>query len=455
MIITALEALGLVAALTAFVLVRGSRRLPGMLRTAALGLLAMLALGHLANVLETLGQTWADTLADQLSILTPLLWGLFLLENGRGYLSARLRASDEQLRFFLDAVPTSVAWLDADTQLLGFSQAWAQALPKSRTGAALGAVLPTQLPELERAVRQCLTGEAQRVQSQPEETTQSQDGSERHFCWSICRWSHPDRPAPGALLLLQEVTAAHEAEAKRQAAADELGRNQRLAHVGQIAAGAAHDFNNFLQVIEAAVFELDADARQTEIMRNVRSALDSARELTRSMLRVGAEPAKLSEAVDLVALVREMTRPLGYALGRRHRLEVTFPKLAQLPVKGRAARLQQALLNLAINARDAMPNGGAIEIILSAEGGEAVVCVRDFGVGMSASDRQRLFQPFFTTKGANGSGLGLNVVQAVVTEHGGKIEVDSAAGQGATFTLRFPLLSRSTASASQPAARLQ
>lgn len=442
MIITALETLGLLAALAAFVLTRGSPRLPGMLRTAALGLTSLLALGHLANVLETQGMIWADTIADQLSILTPLLWGLFLLENGRGYLSERLRASDEQLRFFLDAVPTSVAWLDADTQLLGFSQAWAQALPKSKTGSRLETALPAKLPELELAVRRCLAGEAERVQSQPEEAIRAADGSERHFCWSICRWRHPDRKAPGALLLLQEVTAAHEAEAKRQASAEELARNQRLAHVGQIAAGAAHDFNNFLQVIEAAVFELDTDAKQSEVMRNVRGALDNARELTRSMLRVGAEPAKAGETVDLVALVRDMTRPLGYALGRRHRLEVTFPKLTQLPIKGRGARLQQALLNLAINARDASPNGGAIEIILAAEGSEAVVQVRDFGVGLSQSDRQRLFQPFFTTKGANGSGLGLNVVQAVVSEHAGKIEVDSVAGQGATFTLRLPLLSR-------------
>ena len=442
MIITVLETLGLVAALAAFVLTRGSPRLPGMLRTAALGLIGLLALGHLANVFESQGMVWADTIADQLSILTPLLWGLFLLENGRGYLTERLRASDEQLRFFLDAVPTSVAWLDADTQLLGFSQAWAQALPASKTSARLETVLPARLPELERAVRQCLAGEAERLQSEPEETTRAADGSERHFCWSICRWRHPDRKAPGALLLLQEVTAAHEAEAKRQASAEELARNQRLAHVGQIAAGAAHDFNNFLQVIEAAVFELDTDARQGEVMRNVRGALDNARELTRSMLRVGAEPANAGETVDLVALVREMTRPLGYALGRRHRLEVTFPQVTRLAVKGRGARLQQALLNLAINARDASPNGGAIEIILAAEGSEAVVQVRDFGVGLSASDRQRLFQPFFTTKGANGSGLGLNVVKAVVSEHAGKIEVDSVSGQGATFTLRLPLLSQ-------------
>jgi signal transduction histidine kinase len=442
MIIAVLETLGLVAALAAFVLTRGSARLPGMLRTAALGLISLLALGHLANVLETQGMIWADTIADQLSILTPLLWGLFLLENGRGYLSERLRASDEQLRFFLDAVPTSVAWIDADTQLLGFSQAWAEALPESKTGARLESALPMKLPELARAVQQCLAGEVERQQSQPEETIRAADGSERHFCWSICRWRHPDRKAPGALLLLQEVTAAHEAEASRQASAEELARNQRLAHVGQIAAGAAHDFNNFLQVIEAAVFELDTDAKQAEVMRNVRGALDNARELTRSMLRVGAEPAKAGETVDLVALVRDMTRPLGYALGRRHRLEVTFPKVTQLAIKGRAARLQQALLNLTINARDASPNGGAIEIILAAEANEAVVQVRDFGVGLSPSDRQRLFQPFFTTKGANGSGLGLNVVQAVVSEHAGKIEVDSVAGQGATFTLRLPLLSR-------------
>ncbi|HET7542344.1 MAG TPA: ATP-binding protein [Polyangiaceae bacterium] len=458
MIIAILEVLGLVASFGTIVLVaRAPAVSPGasstLLKRALLGLVGLLAFGHLANVLEACGLQWADTIADQFSTLVPFVWGLFLLESGRVYLSARLRASDEQVRFFLEAVPAAVAWIDAGQNVLGFSRAWATALSGSRSGVALMTLLPVRLPRLLHALEDTLREGSESEPAFAEEDGEDERGRRRHFRWSIRRWVHPDCPAPGALLLFEEVTFEHEAEAERLAAADGLARIQRLAHVGQMAAGAAHDFNNFLQIIYAATAELEGDARHAEAFKNVQSALGAAAELTRGLLRFGQEPTTGSAKVDLVTLLREFERPLGYALGRRHRLEVKLPRVAQVQIEGRPSRIQQALLNLAINARDAMPNGGAIEVALAVESGLATLSVHDSGVGIPPSLRERLFTPFFTTKGGQGSGLGLNVVKTVVEEHRGQIAVASEPNQGTTFSLRLPLFETRAPAPTQGAAK--
>jgi signal transduction histidine kinase len=407
-------------------------------RSALVALLVLLAIGHLANVLETLGQVWADTLADQFSIMVPFLWGLLLLESGRGYLSERLAASDEQVRFFLESVPASVAWLDAEAKLLGFSQAWFRALPRSAPGKRLSESLDVPLPELESAVLSSARSGEGRGEAPVSETSRSSSGRVRHYRWCVRSWSHPDRREPGVLVLLEDVTGEVEAEVERETAAEELARVQRLAHVGQMAAGAAHDFNNFLQVIHGAVGELEGDPSLEPVLDNVRRALDAAQEMTRSMLRFGREQ-RSREPIDLAGLLRDIRKPLSYALGRRHRVELFVPDAGPVTIDGRLPRLQQAVLNLAVNARDAMPNGGVIRIGLEVQGEAAVLSVRDDGMGMTETVRRQLFTPFFTTKGRSGSGLGLHVVQSVVEEQHGQISVESAPERGSTFRLRLPL----------------
>jgi two-component system, cell cycle sensor histidine kinase and response regulator CckA len=439
-VISLLEACGLVASLATLLIVTRVLSDVGRVRRSALiTLVGLLSLGHLANVLESFGYTWADAFADQFSIMVPFMWGLFLLETGRGYLSERLAASDEQVRFFLDSVPASVAWLYGEARLLGFSHAWSRALPDSRSGKKLAETLDVALPELEQAVASCARGGEGSGERLVSETARGRDGRARHFRWCARSWTHPDRPAPGVLVLLEDVTSELEAELERETAAEELARAQRLAHVGQMAAGAAHDFNNFLQIIHGAIWELEGDARSMAVLENVRRALDSAQEMTRSMLRFGREQ-RSRERVDLAGLLREIRKPLSYALGRRHTLEVSLPPdVGPVTIEGRLPRLQQAVLNLAVNARDAMPNGGVIEIQLEVEAEAAVISVRDSGAGMSEAVQRQLFTPFFTTKGQSGSGLGLHVVQSVVEEQRGQISVESAPERGSTFRLRLPL----------------
>jgi signal transduction histidine kinase len=120
-------------------------------------------------------------------------------------------------------------------------------------------------------------------------------------------------------------------------------------------------------------------------------------------------------------------------------LTISLPSEGNLHVWGHSSRLQQALLNLAVNARDAMPRGGAIRVAVAVDGGEVVLSVSDSGIGMSEAVRSRLFTPFFTTKGALGTGLGLRVVRGAVEEHHGSVAVESQPGVGTTFRLRLPL----------------
>lgn len=437
-LIQVLEGAGLLAALLAFSLVISRQRLAQRsVRLCLRALFALFAFNHLANLLEAGGVRWADTIADQLSLMVPVLWGLFLLETGRAYISERLRASDEQVRFFLENVPASVAWLDSQRHLLGFSKAWKVGHPASEAGVALAHALPLPLPLLEAAIERSLRDSVDSPLT--EETVHASSGERRHFRWSTKRWSHPDRAEPGVLLLVDDITSEREAEATRLLASEELARTQRLADVGQLAAGAAHDFNNFLQIIHAASWEIESEpSRTASALSNIRQALDAAARMTRTMLHFGSGQATDARQVDLRVLVRELRSPLQHALGRLHRLEVVMPELGDLIVWGSATRLQQAVLNLAINARDAMPQGGTIEVSVGGDGTEILLRVKDSGQGMSDEVRSKLFTPFFTTKGARGTGLGLRVVRSAVEEHKGTVTVESAPGAGTTFSVRLP-----------------
>ena len=174
-------------------------------------------------------------------------------------------------------------------------------------------------------------------------------------------------------------------------------------------------------------------------MEEMQAALRTAAALTKSMLQFGKAGTQKRAALDFRALVVDLQKLLNHVLGRRHRVVMTVDPNRAVNVYGNEARLQQAVLNLVTNARDAMPDGGDIQLSLEVVGQEVRLCVRDSGVGMSEEVRKQLFAPFFTTKDASGTGLGLNVVRSVVEEHQGSITLDSQLGLGTTFRISLPL----------------
>ena len=223
--------------------------------------------------------------------------------------------------------------------------------------------------------------------------------------------------------------------------------------VGRLAGGIAHDFNNLLTVIQgqADFLLLDGtlDDEHAEEVRVMREAALRAAQLTGQLLAFGREQVLRPEVLDLNQVIREMLqiwdRILGEDVEIQTRLDEDLP-----PVRLDPGQLEQVMMNLAVNARQAMPGGGRLRVETRgavAEGdrdGEPVVLVRvsDSGVGMDETTRSQIFDPFFTTKGEEGgTGLGLSVTYGIVKQSGGSIEVESEPGEGSTFSLCFPAVS--------------
>lgn len=225
---------------------------------------------------------------------------------------------------------------------------------------------------------------------------------------------------------------------------ENLSRAERLQALGQLAGGVAHDFNNVLapilgnaELIRRGLPDGDERAVAADAIRR---STERARELTKSMLGLSGQTGAARERVDLNEVLASFMPLLLRSM--RQDLQVDFAPSAQaLPMLADPSQVERALLNLALNAQDALGGQGRLGISTRAEGGFAVLCVDDAGPGMSAAVRARAFEPFFTTKEpGQGTGLGLSSVHAFVLQHGGRVELDSEPDKGAHFRLYFPLL---------------
>jgi two-component system, cell cycle sensor histidine kinase and response regulator CckA len=249
-----------------------------------------------------------------------------------------------------------------------------------------------------------------------------------------------------------EVTEHRQSERERAELSHRLVQSQKLDAVGRLAGGIAHDFNNLLTAIAGYAELLDAKLDERDERRGyvaeIQRACERASRLTSRLLTVGRRQVQRRQALDLNELVADLQSLLERVLGED--LELVLELDSSAPrVRADRTQLEQVILNLAINARDAMPTGGTLSIeTRTAERGAdletqcAVLVVRDTGVGMDERTREQIFEPFFTTKEpGEGTGLGLATVYGIVAQTEGAIEVDSAPGEGSEFRVYFPLTS--------------
>ena len=254
----------------------------------------------------------------------------------------------------------------------------------------------------------------------------------------------------GVLVVARDVTEQRNME-------ERLSRAHRMESVARLAGGIAHDFNNLLTVVlGSAEILLDdlprAYARRSDL-EEIKKAATQAAQLTRQVLAYSRQQVLAPRLLDLNGLVGGMERAVRPLLGAR--IELTFDLAAQKSaVRVDPAQFEQALLNLVMNARDAMPGGGRLEVVTRTvvvdeafarehppmrPGRYATLAVRDSGVGMDEATQSHLFEPFFTTKpGRHGAGLGLATTYGIVKQSGGYIWSESAPGAGATFTIYLP-----------------
>jgi signal transduction histidine kinase/CheY-like chemotaxis protein len=258
----------------------------------------------------------------------------------------------------------------------------------------------------------------------------------------------PSREAGELVVVVRDVTDERDRESR-------TAHEERLSLLGQLAGGVAHDFNNLLVVIQSYAGFVDAAVDQPELkddLEQIRAAAQRAAELTRQLLAFSRREMVTPKVVDVSKTVAGMGSMLRRILGAQ--VQVTTRLQPDVPgVWIDPSKLEQALMNLVVNARDAMPEGGELTVSVDVEelegpraaraklppGRYAVLTVADTGLGMDPEVATRIFEPFFTTKPrGRGTGLGLASVYGIVTQAGGSIEVRTAPGAGTTFIVRLP-----------------
>jgi signal transduction histidine kinase/CheY-like chemotaxis protein len=260
-------------------------------------------------------------------------------------------------------------------------------------------------------------------------------------------------PPKAVMAHIEDVTEAKRAEKQREA----MAQSEKLRALGQMASGIAHDLNQSLMLV-ASYSDLGRQALEESppnlaelkdlLTTTTQAALDGGETVRRLLLFTHAAPERDTQIVDLGTMVRDAAqltsprwRDAAQAEGTPISLHVETD--GQPTVQGSPAQLRELMTNLIFNAVDALPTGGTIRLRVVSAGGQGVIEIADSGVGMSAEIQARVFEPFFTTKGERGTGLGLAMVFGIVEQHGGRIEVRSAPGDGTTFRISLPLVEAS------------
>ena len=245
-------------------------------------------------------------------------------------------------------------------------------------------------------------------------------------------------------IVIEMALYKHAAEQDRRRLEEQLRRSEKMEAIGQLAGGIAHDFNNVLMAIlsncRVLRRQLPADQSPHGQVAQIEVAAERAAHLTRQLLAFGRDADDRPVALDLGAQVQRTAALLTQLIGDRIAIDISIaPDLRA--VLGRSSELEQVIMNLVLNARDAMPGGGTVTIAArnAPETGEVRLVVADTGQGMDDATRARVFEPFFTTKDVGeGTGLGLATVYAVVARARGRIDVTSEPGKGTKFSIWLP-----------------
>ncbi len=359
---------------------------------------------------------------------------------------AELRASNQTLQSLIQAAPLAVAMTAPD----GTVRLWNRAAERMLGWPAddvLGRPTPVTPADAPAASQ---PAQPARPATGLEARVRTRGGSVRDVVISTAPVYLADGTLSGVIEILSDVTEQKALEAQVRHA-------QKMEVVGKMAAGVAHDFNNLLTIIngysDLLLDGLAPDDPSRDLLEEVRQAGERSAGLTRQLLAFSRRQVLAPQALDLNAVVADAEKMLRRLIGEDVRLVTALaPGLGT--VRADPGQMEQVLMNLAVNARDAMPAGGRLTVetrnadlddddakrhVGAQPGPHVVLAVSDTGCGMTPEVRARIFEPFFTTKGpGKGTGLGLATAHGIVEQAGGHLGVDTAVGAGTTFTVHLP-----------------
>ncbi|MEO8179297.1 MAG: ATP-binding protein [Deltaproteobacteria bacterium] len=348
-----------------------------------------------------------------------------------------------RVRELIDGTPDAILAVNQQGQIDDCNPSAQQLFERSR-----GQLLGMRFSQLE------LRASADRAKRERLEVSSLEPEARELFAYPPSRT--PERPVPleglsrtvrradgsqDALVVLRDLSARKQAEERTQSLQRQLQHAQKLEALGRLAGGVAHDFNNLLMAVGGygEALSRHADEQVREIAESLIGLRQRAAGLTGHLLAFARKGMTQPRSMDLARAVNEMPRLLRQLVGSRVALEIDAPQ--PVFIHADPAQIEQVLLNLALNARDAMPDGGLLRMSCRRAEERVELCVTDTGHGMDDATRLSAFEPFFTTKPrSQGTGLGLALVQGIMEASGGTIRLESAPGQGTRFTLSWRAL---------------
>jgi PAS domain S-box-containing protein len=369
----------------------------------------------------------------------------------------RLRSTYQDLERFVEAIPDVIYVVDRAGRLTLWNQKLESVTGRDRH-ALRGELLTDLLAEDDREAFRAALGTA--LEDRPfeiEGRLRGADGVLIAYHWTGAALTDEHGQVSGLTGVGRDVTERKRAEEILRQRESEMRQLQKIEAIGRLAGGVAHDFNNVLTVVigrcQLMLSRYQPDDPTYQDLDQIESTAQRAASLTRQLLAFSRNQASARQPLDLNATVTSVSDMLARLIGENIELVVTLDPKLDL-VLGDPGQIEQVIVNFAVNARDAMPNGGRLTIatrnvmlnaaFVSAHpaasvGPHVLLEVSDTGVGMDEATLQRAFEPFFTTKApGKGCGLGLSTVYGIVKQHEGYAAVESAPGRGATFRVYLP-----------------
>ena len=374
--------------------------------------------------------------------------------------------SEERFRLLAENVVDSIWILDPEDLQFNYVSPSVESIvgytPEEMMGLKLEQILP---PESRRLSKRFLAFELERCKKDPSRISRGElevyhkDGS---IVWveTIARVLYINwLSSYGIIGVTRDISERKASELERKRLHDQLLQSQKMKAIGTLAGGISHDFNNSLQGIlgytQILIFEKKEGDPDLKLLRQIEKSAKRSSELTKQLLTFGRKLESQLRPLDLNQEVQQLEQLLARTIPKMIAIETQLDKQLKI-INGDPAQIEQIIMNLCINARDAMPDGGKLIIdcrntildqnyckahIGISPGKFVRLTVSDTGKGMNPQTLEHIFEPFFTTKSTGeGTGLGLAMVYGIVKNHGGHITCESAPGNGTTFRIYFPII---------------